>query len=88
MDDLSLARKRYAELICQTAAIRSQRIARALSEIPREDYLGAGPWKIMRFVFPLKYDATPDADPVHLYDDVLDGPMERNWAWARRDGVG
>jgi hypothetical protein len=26
-----------------------------------EDYLGSGPWKIMRFVFPLKYEDTPDA---------------------------
>jgi protein-L-isoaspartate(D-aspartate) O-methyltransferase len=25
----------------------------------------------MRFVFPLKYEDTPDADPAHLYQDVL-----------------
>ena len=25
----------------------------------------------MRFVFPLKYENTPDANPAHIYDDVL-----------------
>jgi len=43
----------------------------ALSEVAREDYLGPGPWKIMRFVFPLKYEDTPDANPARVYDDVL-----------------
>ena len=71
MEDLSNARKRYAALIRQAAQLRSERLVRALSEVPREDYLGPGPWKTMRFVFPLKYEDTPDANPVHVYDDVL-----------------
>ena len=33
--------------------------------------MGPGPWKTMRFTFPLQYTDTPDANPVHLYDDVL-----------------
>ena len=71
MQDLSSARKRYADLIRQSAQLRSERLVRALNQIPREDYLGAGPWKTMRFVFPLEYKDTPDANPVHLYGDVL-----------------
>lgn len=71
MEDLSNLRTRYAELIRQTAQLRSERLVRALSEVPREDYLGAGPWKIMRHILPLKYEDTPDADPAHIYDDVL-----------------
>src|ERR1700730_12816863 len=71
MEDLSSARRRYADLIGQTAQLRSDRLVKALSEVPREDYLGPGPWKIMRFVFPLKYEDTPDADPARVYDDVL-----------------
>jgi protein-L-isoaspartate(D-aspartate) O-methyltransferase len=70
MQGLSSARKRYANLIWQSAQLRSERLVRALSEIPREDYLGPGPWKTMRFVFPLKYEDTPD-NPVHVYHDVL-----------------
>src|SRR5580700_2776853 len=71
MDDIGTARRRYAELIGKTAQIRSERMVRALSEVPREDYLGPGPWKIMRHIFPLKYEDTPDANPAHIYDDVL-----------------
>ena len=71
MDDLITARKRYAELIRKTATLRSERLVRALSEVPREDFMGPGPWKTMRFTFPLQYHDTPDANPIHLYDDVL-----------------
>ena len=71
MEDLDNARKRYAELIQKTAQLRSERLVRALSEVPRENYLGPGPWKIMPFRFPLKYEDSHDANPVHVYDDVL-----------------
>ena len=71
MDDLRSARKRYAESIRQKTNLLSEHLVRALAEVPREDYLGPGPWKIMRFVFPLKYEETPDANPAHIYDDVL-----------------
>src|ERR1700733_3868624 len=71
MDTLSDARHRYAELVRGAAQIRSERLVRALSEVPREDFLGPGPWKIMRHIFPLKYEDTPDANPAHIYDDVL-----------------
>ena len=71
VDDLIAARTRYAKLIRKTAQLRSERLVRALSEVPREDFMGSGPWKTMRFTFPLQYHDTPDANPVHLYDDVL-----------------
>ena len=71
MDDLRPARKLYAESIRQKTNLRSEHLVRALAEVPREEYLGPGPWKIMRFVFPLKYEDTPDANPARIYDDVL-----------------
>src|SRR5713226_155701 len=71
MENLTVARRRYADLIRQTAGLRSDRLVRALSEVPREAYLGPGPWKIMRFTFPMKYEDTPDDDPIHLYEDVI-----------------
>jgi hypothetical protein len=46
--------------------LRSEQLVRAIAEMPREDYLGLGPLKIRRFVFPLKYEDTPDANPAHL----------------------
>ena len=40
MDDFSPVRRQYVELIRQRANLRSERLACALSEVPREDYLG------------------------------------------------
>jgi protein-L-isoaspartate(D-aspartate) O-methyltransferase len=71
MENLNVARRRYADLIRHNAGLRSDRLVRALSEVRREDYLGPGPWKIMRFTFPMKYEDTPDDDPIHLYEDVM-----------------
>ncbi len=71
MENFSTVRRQYAEVIRQRADLRSERLVKALNEVPREDYLGPGPWKIMRFVFPLKYEDTPDANPARVYDDVL-----------------
>ena len=71
MENLKLARRQYAELIRQRADLRSERLVDALSEVAREEYLGPGPWKIMRFAFPLTYEDTPDANPARIYDDVF-----------------
>jgi hypothetical protein len=43
MEDFSAVRRQYAELIRQRADLRSERLVKALSEVPREDYLGPGP---------------------------------------------
>jgi len=51
MEDFSAVRRQYAELIRRRADLRSERLVKALSEVPREDYLGPGPWKIVRFIF-------------------------------------
>ena len=40
----------------------------AFTQVPRERYLGPGPWKIFKFP---AYQTTTDADPKHLYHDVL-----------------
>jgi protein-L-isoaspartate(D-aspartate) O-methyltransferase len=71
MDTLNLARQQFAETISRSAGLRSDRLVQALREVPREDYLGPGPWKVMRFTFPMKYEETPDDDPIHLYEDVM-----------------
>jgi protein-L-isoaspartate(D-aspartate) O-methyltransferase len=71
MENLATSRRRYAELIRERAGLRWEPLVNALSEVAREDFLGPGPWKIMRFVFPLKYEDTPDGNPARIYDDVL-----------------
>ena len=71
MESSSSARRRYAELIRQRAHLRSERLVRALAEIAREDYLGPGPWKVLRPPNLGTYEDTPDKNPAHIYEDVL-----------------
>jgi protein-L-isoaspartate(D-aspartate) O-methyltransferase len=71
MNDLSSARRQYADLIRQAAGLQSDRLVRALAQVPRENFLGQGPWKILRPPNVWNYEDTPDDDPVHIYQDVL-----------------
>jgi protein-L-isoaspartate(D-aspartate) O-methyltransferase len=75
--DLSDVRRRYAEEICGRARVTSEAIHRAFAAVPRERYLGSGPWPIwdpsaLRESGSM-YRTTPDDDPAHVYRDVLVG---------------
>jgi protein-L-isoaspartate(D-aspartate) O-methyltransferase len=70
------ARRRYAELVRERGSIGSTRpfsprLFAAFAEVPRERYLGKGPWKISRPSDPWTKIETPDDDPERLYDNVL-----------------
>ncbi len=64
---LETERQRYAEELRQKAQLRSPAVVRAFTQVPREHYLGPGPWKVLD----LEYHATADANPRHLYHNVL-----------------
>jgi protein-L-isoaspartate(D-aspartate) O-methyltransferase len=50
--------------------VRSEALVRAFAEVPRERFLGPGPWQILDY--PAEdYWLTPDADPKHLCHNVL-----------------
>jgi protein-L-isoaspartate(D-aspartate) O-methyltransferase len=52
--------------------LRSAALAGAFVRVPREDFVGPGPWKILRPTqLDRGYETTPDNDPRHLYDFVL-----------------
>jgi len=70
MGDLAAARARYVELIAKRERISSKRLIAALGSVPRENFLARGPWRI-KSEAGSSYRLTPDADPVHLYDNVL-----------------
>ncbi|MGY3038194.1 protein-L-isoaspartate(D-aspartate) O-methyltransferase [Bradyrhizobium sp. USDA 4354] len=70
MSDLVAARARYVELIARRERISSKRLRDALAAVPREDFLPRGPWRI-KSETARNYRLTPNADPVHLYDNVL-----------------
>jgi protein-L-isoaspartate(D-aspartate) O-methyltransferase len=69
--ELAIVRQAYAKQIMAAAGIVEPRIEAAYAEVRREDFLGPGPWPMLRF--PGGYCATPDADPVLLYVDQLVG---------------
>ena len=70
MNDAVAARLRYVERIAGRERISSPLLLRALASVPREDFLPRGPWRI-KSAAARDYRRTADADPVHLYDDVL-----------------
>lgn len=75
MASLEDHRQFYAEEIRAVAGIRSDALASAFATVPREDFLGPGPWKLANFdaawnATP-RYTPTPDADPRRIYHNVL-----------------
>ena len=70
-DELHIIRAAYARQILAAAGVDDPRLAAAFGTIRREDFLGPGPWPVLRRLG--EYVPTPDADPVYLYTDDLVG---------------
>ena len=70
MGEADTLRERYAAEFAYTAHLTSAAVIRAFARVPRERYLGPGPWRIFQ-PYARFYWTTPDADPKHLYHDVL-----------------
>ena len=62
-------RQWYAEEIAFSAGIQSESIVRAFATVPREHFLGDGPWRVRTLNSP--YRTTPSDDPRHVYHNVL-----------------
>ncbi|UGY18255.1 protein-L-isoaspartate O-methyltransferase family protein [Bradyrhizobium septentrionale] len=68
--ELRIIRAAYAKQIMAAANVRDTRVAAAFAAIPREDFVGPGPWMMLRW-WTRDYVPTPDADPVYLYTNDL-----------------
>jgi protein-L-isoaspartate(D-aspartate) O-methyltransferase len=77
--DLDEIRQFYAEEIRFVANIQTEAIVNALAKVPRENFLGPGPWLIANpdtgismgdLTKRIGYRTTIDADPRHLYHNV------------------
>jgi len=74
--DLDSLRRAYARRVYFASGADDPRLEAALAEVPREDFVGPGPWDL-----PVPYGGavgshyrrTPDADPQWLYQDALIG---------------
>jgi protein-L-isoaspartate(D-aspartate) O-methyltransferase len=62
----------YAQQIKTTANIRSESLVRALATVPREEFVGAGPWRTLARPAPGQRQATISdvSDSSELYSDV------------------
>jgi|SRR5215475_4906283 len=74
--ELAIIRLAYAKQILAAAQVNDQRLEQAFAQVPREDFLGPGPWMIPRWFG--DYLPTPTDDPVYLYiDNVVQIIAER-----------
>lgn len=69
--DLAVIRRAYAKQVLAAANVTDPRLEAAFAAVRREDFLGPGPWPILRWL--REYVPTPDDDPVHLYTNDLIG---------------
>src|ERR1700677_452455 len=66
--ELAVLRRAYARQVMFLGRADNPALEDAYASVPREAYLGPGPWPILRW--PGGYLTTPDADPAWLYADV------------------
>jgi protein-L-isoaspartate(D-aspartate) O-methyltransferase len=67
-DPIESARRFYAEELCRLNGISSPAILAAFASVPREHFVGPGPWMIQSSGTSC---FTQDADPTHVYRDTL-----------------
>lgn len=68
MSNIEDIRKFYARLMAANAASTDPRLEEVFGEVPREAFLGPGPWTIIAGDGKI---TTPSADPAHVYQNVL-----------------
>ncbi len=69
MSDLAVIRRAYAKQVMAAAGVGDAKIEAAFAAVPRERFLGPGPWPILRWG--RGYVLSPNADPVYVYADIL-----------------
>jgi protein-L-isoaspartate(D-aspartate) O-methyltransferase len=70
-DEISRARRWFAEELRHTAHVRSSAVIEAFATVPRELFAGPGPWRVLSPMRGRDYWTTDDADPRRLCHDIL-----------------
>ena len=70
-EELAIVRRAYAKHVLANADVDNGNVEAAFAAVRREDFLGPGPWPMLRW--PHRYVPTPSDDPVYLYQDALVG---------------
>jgi len=71
LERIEQARHSYAEELRFTARVKSSAVVNAFATVPREQFVGPGPWRIKSPMDLAEYWTTDDDDPSHVYHDVL-----------------
>jgi protein-L-isoaspartate(D-aspartate) O-methyltransferase len=71
IDPVVVARRSYAEELRFTAHIHAPAVCAAFAAVPRERFVGPGPWRVRSPMDMAEYWTTADADPRAVYHDVL-----------------
>jgi protein-L-isoaspartate(D-aspartate) O-methyltransferase len=69
--DTYTARMAFARELRFAAHVRSPAVVRAFATVPRERFVGPGPWRTRSPLSCAEYWTTDDADPRHVYHDIL-----------------
>lgn len=70
MNSYDRLRRFYARLVTASAGVRDPRIIDAFAAVPREQFIGPGPWQI---AVDGGYLASETDDPIVLYQDIVVG---------------
>lgn len=70
MTGIETFRKFYAAYVTASVGVGDPRIVRAFATVPREAFLGPGPWHVL---VDGGYIVTPSADPALVYQDIVVG---------------
>jgi protein-L-isoaspartate(D-aspartate) O-methyltransferase len=70
MGELDEIRHYYAEELRAVADLKSEALVRAFAKVPREHFLGPGPWQVFSPGSETDW-TTKNADPRHLYHNLL-----------------
>lgn len=70
-DPIETRRRFYAEELRFTTRMRSSRVEAAFATVPRERFVGDGPWRVKSLWNMANYWTTEDADPRNVYHDIL-----------------
>lgn len=73
MSDIAAFRSLYAQLVVTKTGAATDALIRAFSAVPRELFLGPGPWRV---AIPNGYLSTGTSDPRILYQDIPIGLAE------------
>ena len=71
MSDTEAARRWFAEELRYVSHVRSSAVVAAFANVPREHFAGPGPWRLISPMTQRGYWTTDNAEPHHLYHDVL-----------------